>query len=217
MKKTLLGIAGVLAMISSANAVDTAQIKAACQSSDKTLWVERNQVCIPRNPCKNSKYDKYCNRIFRDVQTHHNGYKVMIEVFAKTHTLSCVPVDTNPKIVGQDYVICMGDDVMVFEFDDIHDDVIISDDNYMYNLYPFLCKAIDGNVLQDGNKSKCYTTTKDACGVLNSVLKKHGFGYATWVNNDNDMHCVISAKELAQVEVYSPFFDADINKTVDRF
>ena len=31
---------------------------------------------------------------FKDVETQELGYKVLIEAFARTHNLSCVPVDT---------------------------------------------------------------------------------------------------------------------------
>ena len=119
MKKTLLGIAGILAMISSANAIDTAQIKAACQSSDKTLWVERNQVCIPRNPCDNPNYEQYCNREFSNLQMVDREYEGIINYFAKVKNLDCKAVPQKSKLAGQDYVVCMGTDVMVFEFDDI--------------------------------------------------------------------------------------------------
>ena len=119
MKKTLLGIAGILAMISSANAVDTSQIKAACQSSDKTLWVESNQVCIPRNPCENPNYEQYCNRVFANVQTGSDEYIEYINIYAKTHNLNCNAVPQSAKLIKDDYVVCMGNDVMVFEYDDI--------------------------------------------------------------------------------------------------
>ncbi|MBR5355171.1 MAG: hypothetical protein IK122_03515, partial [Alphaproteobacteria bacterium] len=115
MKKVTLGIAGILAMVSSANAVDTAQIKAACQSSDKTLWVERSQVCIPRNPCDNQKYGKYCNRVFAEYQSpaDTNVYIDLINLYAKTHGLECDAVPQESALIGQDYVICQGIDVMV--------------------------------------------------------------------------------------------------------
>ena len=60
-------ITGVLAgVVSSAAfaAPDVAAIKAACQSSDKTIWVEKNQICIPANPCTsdNTSVKQYCDQ-----------------------------------------------------------------------------------------------------------------------------------------------------------
>lgn len=184
MKKLMFGIAGVIAIVVSASAVDTAQIKAACEASDKTLWVERNQVCIPRNPCKDSKFESYCNRMFADVELNELGYKVLVEAYARTHNLSCMPVDTKSKLVGQDYVICMGDDVMVFEFDDISEQNMYGFDNgksYMKELYPYICKAIGGQSGADNNKA-CYGTTESNCLQLISVLQKYGVDgfYSRW-------------------------------------
>lgn len=171
MKKTLLGIAGILAMISSANAVDTSQIKAACQSSDKTLWVERNQVCIPRNPCKDARYDKYCNRVFRDVQTHGNLYKGLIELYADTHNLSCVPVEQDSKAFGQDYVVCKGIDVMVFEFNDIHDTGSFwkLPLNFYKDLATGLCSAVDGTFDED----VCGGINRETCAKISQIIKKY--------------------------------------------
>lgn len=191
-KNIICGIAGILATMSAANAVDTAQIKAACQANKKTLWVERNQVCIPRNPCKDSKYEQYCNRDFKDVQIKELGYKVLVEAFARTHNLSCVPVDTKSKLLGQDYVICMGDDVMVFEFDDISE-VAIKDeltDRYMLNRYPAVCRAIGGSTLED-NKTACSQVTKADCMTLKEVLEKYNVdAYTNWYEDGN--YCRIS-------------------------
>ena len=44
------------------------QLKKACEESSKTVWVERNQVCIPKYPCGDSdpNIEKYCNKTFKD-------------------------------------------------------------------------------------------------------------------------------------------------------
>ena len=124
MKKLMFGIAGVMAVLASANAAETADIKAACQASDKTLWVERNKVCIPKNPCENPNFDQYCNREFRNLQLADGEYIGLINYYADVNNIDCKAVPQNAKLTGQDYVICMGKDVLVFEFDDINDIVI---------------------------------------------------------------------------------------------
>lgn len=195
MKKLVCGIVGIMAAVSAASAndvaQDTAKLKAACQASDKLVWVERNQVCIPRNPCKDSKYEVYCNRLFKDVQTQGVGYQVFIEAFARTHNLDCSVVEQNSKLIGQDYVICMGNDVMVFEFDDISNfqlrDGFVGP-NPMKNLST-LCAAVGGHGDSARNEQYCITTESN-CTILNSVLKKV-YGDAKWETHDGTNYCVI--------------------------
>ena len=66
MKKILLSSIAGLAVIGSACAAgpDTC-------NPDKYVWVEKDELCIPKNPCK-SKSDvirnAYCSTVFKDVQ-----------------------------------------------------------------------------------------------------------------------------------------------------
>lgn len=172
MKKKLLGIAGVLAMISSANAVDTAQIKAACQSSDKTLWVESNQVCIPRNPCENPNYEQYCNRDFANMQVTGREYEAIVNIFAEAKKLDCKAVEQNGKVFGEDYVVCMGNDVMVFKFDDINEHFASTDNCLSEDAKHAVCIAVDGRY--DGNRN-CFVSNGDY-DMINMINKHVSFG-----------------------------------------
>jgi hypothetical protein len=192
MKKTLLGIAGILAMISSANAADTAQIKAACQSSSKTLWVERNQVCIPRNPCGNPNFDQYCNRDFANIQLVDREYESIVNYYADVNNLDCKVVPQRSSFVGQDYIVCMGKDVMVFEFDDIKDSTMKVKDCLSDGARTALCTIM--GVSADPMGGGCYGTKESICLKANKHLS---FGetmddgtplpYAGW--NENDQQC----------------------------
>ncbi len=169
MKKTLLGIAGILAMISSANAVDTSQIKAACQSSDKTLWVERNQVCIPRNPCENPNYEQYCNRVFRDVypNVYDGEEKDLVNLFALTRELDCKALDH--EAYQGNTVVCYGDDVVVFEFNYIFEKNLRQiTDASLSPVASLICtKILNGeNLYKDvdnENEFKCINANNDWC------------------------------------------------------
>ena len=201
MKKTLFVIMGILAIVSSANAVDTAQIKAVCQNSGKTLWDEHNQVCIPKNPCKNEKFEAYCNRIYKDVQLKgfrenlimqaYNGYKLLVEAYAIGHNLSCVPLDTDANALGDDYVICMGKDVMVFQFDDIADDIryeSVEEEAERYRKYNRLvCEAFEG-VYADGI---CTEISETDCNQIENLSRKYDMTgdivHAYWNDNVCDM------------------------------
>lgn len=180
MKKLIFGIAGIIAMVSSADAVDTAQIKAACQSSDKTLWVERNQVCIPRNPCKDSKFEKYCNKDFADFQSPAGSdmYISLINLYANSHNLSCSAVRQEAKWVGQDYVVCMGTDVMVFEFEDIEDKNIFhlmpeAQKSQLVEVVKAICKATGGFFREDNSVPSCHLSVSNCPKDMNNALTKY--------------------------------------------
>lgn len=186
MKKLMFGIAGVMAVLASANAAETADIKAACQASDKTLWVERNKVCIPKNPCKDSNYEKYCNRIYKDLEVFRldgdsnfvsPAAMLLVEAYAKGHGLSCSPVDTKSKMVGQDYITCMGDDVMVFEFDDVNDTPVAASfsqsriNEYTKKYRGLLCEAMGGAHDESG---VCHNVSKNQCEQLDNMADSYG-------------------------------------------
>ena len=159
MKKTLLGIAGVLAMISSANAefetwataaeknsknsdITTQTIRTACQNSDKTLWDESNSVCIPRNPCRDSKYERYCIRDLKTITTFWgNNYVDYINIYAKMHNIDCRAVQQN-RDLGTDYVVCQGRDLKVFDFGNTYAESSFS----ITPVYEALCKIAGGRV-----------------------------------------------------------------------
>ena len=68
MKILVGGIMGVILATTCANAaLTTEQLRAACEKSDKTVWVEATNACIPKNPCNDSKYDTYCDNTFSDL------------------------------------------------------------------------------------------------------------------------------------------------------
>lgn len=183
---------GVLAgVISSAAfaAPDVAAIKAACQSSDKTIWVEKNQICIPANPCTsdNMNAKQYCSSLFADSQTGTDrGAMGVVDLYAKTHGLDCEPVSVEFNAVGQDYVTCVGNDVMVFEFDDTRDPD--HDFNYyakdFYGSFEVICKAVGGDLhksysdsLTGPNIYLCHGVTEYACGMVTDImLKKYDLG-----------------------------------------
>ena len=197
MKKMLMCAAAGAVAISCANAndIDVNQIKTACQNSDKTLWVERNQVCIPRNPCGSEKFSNYCSHVFSNVETQGVGYKVLIDLYARAHYLSCKPVNQHAKLVGQDYVVCNGTDVMVFEFDDIHDRAINKDIHYFSRMTKALCSAVDGQKVGEDWSGKCSTSSKN-CQHIKDVLDEYGF-VASWdsqggaIYNENSKICDI--------------------------
>ena len=191
---------GVLAgVISSAAfaAPDVAAIKAACQSSDKTIWVEKNQICIPANPCTSDNLNtkQYCASVFADDQTGSDEEAMaVVDLYAKTHGLDCEPVNVEFSAAGQDYVTCVGNDVMVFEFDDTRD----ADHGFyhrvkeFYSSFSVVCKAAGGDIYQsygvDNNTYLCYGLTESVCGMAEDIMfNKHQTGVLPSYSVDNSV------------------------------
>ena len=129
MKKTLLSVGAALAVIGSAAAVgpDTC-------NPDKYVWVEKDELCIPKNPCKSKSdviRDAYCNRTFKDVQLSNwrRGIEVVKAYLSKQRGLGMImdPKDyrdgVDTSLFGQDYIPAKTSDggYIVFEFDDLSD------------------------------------------------------------------------------------------------
>ena len=146
MKKLMFGIAGVMAVLSSANAADIASIKKACDASEKTVWVEATNTCVPRNPCTardKAKYASYCIRAFKDVQTPtveiaknlSSDYlslktsdittafsegDIKVESYLKKYLGYCEryePTGEESSVVGQNYIACKTDADMYYVFE----------------------------------------------------------------------------------------------------
>ncbi len=201
-KIILASLLGVV-VVNSAIADDYEGARNRCKSKSDKIWVEKTHECIPENPCKDSKFEAYCNRMFKDVEVQDLGYKVLVEAYASTHDLECLPMDTKSKLVGQDYVVCMGEDVMVFEFDDVNEFAIGFDNQkrdakYMWDKYPHVCRAIGGQSGVD-NRVKCYDTTESNCSRLKSVLQKYLVdGGVRWEDNV----CVMSIMDTNGAEYF---------------
>lgn len=128
MKKTLLSAVAGLAVIGSACAAgpDTC-------NPDKYVWVEKDELCIPKNPCK-SKSDvirnAYCSKAFEFVQLGNwrKGVTVVEAYLDKQRGLGMTNTgdignDKDTSFFGQDYIPAKTTDggYVVFEFDDLSD------------------------------------------------------------------------------------------------
>ncbi|MCM1294661.1 MAG: hypothetical protein NC311_03810 [Muribaculaceae bacterium] len=139
MNKKLITSMFAVAVITttSAHAVITQE---QCEKSDKTIWVENVQnadgtrgACVPKNACDSKAFkDKFCNRIFKDVQLPSSGdAELMIFRYLKHQNLVNdmgdirfyhVSVD---NAIGQDYMGASykGGNYATFEFDDTNEHV----------------------------------------------------------------------------------------------
>ena len=175
MNKILLSGLASLAVIGVANGGITTEVarEICLRHPDKYIWVENTKRCIPINPCKSDNetiVNTYCNRTFNNVQTHGALYKGLIELYSETHALQCEPVDQKAKLFGQDYVLCSGNDVMMFEFDDIHDSTLVNSLSFYTNLANGLCDAVSGNF--DGDNF-CVGISDSTCRKIAETIKKY--------------------------------------------
>jgi len=155
-----------------------------CKAKSDKIWVERTHECIPTNPCKDSKYEEYCNRAFKDYQSPGGTdlYIYLIDFYAESHNLSCKAVPQDSSMFGQDYVVCQGTDVMVFEFDDINNYNIWSEYHPAQRPHQktleAICTAAGGSIetisenkeiCKMPNYNSCPTTLKEALAAYKKV------------------------------------------------
>ena len=153
-----------------------------CKSKSNKIWVENTKTCIPENPCKESGYEKYCNRDFKEYQSPKgsNMYVHLINLYADSHNLKCSAVPKDADLVGQDFVLCKGNDVMVFEFDDISNSTFLEtvysadwNTKQLEATIKAVCKAINGTIKKEGLKTVCSTSNPGCPRNLNKALSDY--------------------------------------------
>lgn len=178
------------------------------------LYVERDGVCVLDNPCKDNKYTKYCNRVFKDVQTRSDIYMDMVDLYAETHKLSCKSQKADSKLFGADFVVCDGPDVMVFEFDDIHNfNVFFGVTEKREYFEKGLCVSVGGNIKNHG----CIGINEVACNKLDKIIRNNqemlrmGMGApgdvdmyvgTFWDNKNSVCYINISSEDSHDKELY---------------
>ena len=170
-----------------------------CKAKSDKIWVERTHDCIPQNPCENPNFDQYCNREFRNLQLADGEYIGLINYYADVNNIDCKAVPQNAKLIGQDYVICMGKDVLVFEFDDINDIVITKskvENFFSDDLMHALCKIMGGTLEEKTDYVRepwldCVKASEDRCktaskyfDIGNPVDRMDVFRYG-WARKDS--------------------------------
>lgn len=127
MKKTLLPLLAFFVFVGTALAVPSlGDRRAMCEKySDKYVWVEKSEACVPSNPCVSdvaSIRNTYCNNAFSDVSVRNYG---VAEELVRRYMGAGFTVRKHP---GSDrYIVATqtADDVLstydylVFEFRDI--------------------------------------------------------------------------------------------------
>lgn len=135
MKKNLLSAVAGVAVIGSAFAVPNVEVsKNLCaKHPDKYVWVEKNEDCIPINPCESKNAtikEVYCNRAFEFVQLGNwrdavklvKAYSENVLGVRVTNTKE-IAHDKDTSLFGQDYIPVKTSDggYVMFEFDDLSD------------------------------------------------------------------------------------------------
>lgn len=149
MKTTLLTIFVVFAVVGTAFAVPSAgDRKALCKKySDKYVWVEKSEACIPVNPCLSdaiSIRNAYCDNIFADVGVKNYGVaeELVRQYIGGSFAVNKVPGSNRYVAATQQ----AGDalsvyDYRVFEFQDVG----INGDDTDDAAFRAACLAYNGN------------------------------------------------------------------------
>lgn len=164
-RKLMLGMLAAMIAVSCANAYDQSQKEKCFKNPDKAAWVESKGACIPVNPCKNDKFEVYCDRRFAEIHvpTPTDAGK-LIDLYAKRHNLNCTgKKDVDSAFFGQDFVPCIGNDYVMFEFNGISNSNSPGRVGYKRGQ----CMALDGKVRSGG----CYGISESDCKNIMGVEK----------------------------------------------
>ena len=163
MKSIIYGIATAVALVGTANALTTEEIKQRCLQSEEYAWDAKNSLCVYRNACKFEP--DHCNRVFKDVQVGKPEHgETLVRAYLNKHGYGVDSItNTGSATFGQDYVrVFLTDGSYVeFEFDDLHD----MEYNKDFIPLDYWCIAFDGIVSYD-NGHICKGITKQECDEI---------------------------------------------------
>ena len=176
----------------------TDAIKSACKKSDETVWVAQNNICIPKNPCKDDKYKSYCLRNFVDfsgVDTYN--YRISV---ALTYAINVLRFNSTRYEFLNDskndktavwLAVSSSDNYVVFQFssDRARDEhQVFPEDTYVYAI----CRALGGDVsVSPFNPAfvRCSKISESDCNISN-VFKP--VGQLNLKYNSSEQICEIS-------------------------
>jgi hypothetical protein len=179
MKVSKIILASMLgaAILGSAGADEYDGPRNRCKARTDWYWVENTKTCVPKNPCKDEKYEKYCIRDFRDVEV--NGLTKAVKLaeyylkFKGLENVNCLKDQTGEEKGGrQNYIACTaagGSRYVVFEFDDTtNNEIDNSETMEEYNeARNILCNALGGQKLG----AYCQGITEENCNKLVDAVK----------------------------------------------
>lgn len=175
----MFGIAGVMAVLSSANALTEEQ----CNKSTVMFWVKYSGECVPRNVCDSrlkGKYDNdYCVRDFADTEvesvavaeglaTYYLENKLGSDKGVNCH-INVPGAGDKESIFGQNFIPCITADgrYIVFEFGDTTDsNGVAKETEYVFRP---LCKSLGGKAGVT-HSNLCGGLTEEQCKILGDQL-----------------------------------------------
>lgn len=203
MKNMIIGILVSVMAVLSVKADNTNELKIACQQSDKTLWVERNNLCIPKHPCgdESKKIQKYCDwNTFSSVTSSlYDEWKDLVRIYVKKHNINCEP----EEVINDHFVLCKGNDVKEFNFSGIYN--IWKDDlkkalsiGGKYSdgavLVKEICEKSLGGIYNEEERM-CMKISKSDCENTKEIIKSGNFGsriFVYWIDFGDKPGCNIA-------------------------
>lgn len=165
MKNLICGITTAAALIGTANALTTEEIKQRCLQSEDYVWDAKNSLCVYKNACE---YEPdHCNRVFKDVQVGNpEDAETLVRAYLNKNGYGVNSItNTGSATFGQDYVrVFLTDGSYIeFEFDDL------SDMEFKEHI-PFdaWCAAFSGTVITEDTIYGCRGITKQECDEMSA-------------------------------------------------
>ena len=182
MKTSKIIMGALVGLMATTVSVKALSVKEACEQDPELYWLENTGECLPVHPCQDDELkndEKYCNRVFKHVQTHAKC-DYLAERYVKAYLynkgMSYDSVDLDKvNTIGQDYVLVRLSDGrrIEFEFDDANNHTMRS---------PYLEYARTGSSIgniSEPTVSEFMNMYKDVCTLIyNKTFDKGDDGYA---------------------------------------
>jgi hypothetical protein len=99
------------------------KLKSLCDKNTERVWVYKDKICVPNNPCKDNKYLRYCSSVFAEFQANSALFAAeLVNIYAKNIGYACQAgndireIEDDTRKIGQNYIACAGIDYLVFKF-----------------------------------------------------------------------------------------------------
>lgn len=169
MKKLLIISLIAFTAVTGANAADnseaTAKLKSLCSKSSEKIWIEKDGICAPINPCTNSKYARYCENMFSDIKVSdpQKGAALVSLFTAKFYQNSGCASTVDSSDDQGSFIGCTmkNGDYLAFSFSDLNDA-----DSKNYERNKKACNIMNGYIVNTDDQVECSGISEEECEII---------------------------------------------------
>lgn len=144
-----------------------ATTKSSCENNKKAIWVDRESVCVPKNPCMFNQYENYC--IDTDLTNYYEVPKgnikssEVVNIYVKHLGFNCSVVEKDIfKEYGFTFVPCKGADYRVLKFDG---------EDVGQNVTDLFCFIVHGSMrFNHGGWPTICETSQSSCEMIKGLV-----------------------------------------------